>query len=106
MDCKLIRLDLVPFHFGEIEDGARRAVEDHLAACPECLRAYFALKRSAETIELKPSPAAASRLRDAVAREVERSSGPVPWSWWERPLAVAVACSALFVAAAVAGVIG
>ena len=61
----------------------------------------------AETLNvpLKPSAAAKDRLRDAVAREVGARQ-PAAWSWWERPLAVVLATSALFVAAATVGMIG
>ncbi len=96
MDCHVIELDLVPYHFGQIDDAARRAVEEHLVGCTQCLRDFIALKREMETSEAIPSPTAKSRLRQAVSREVERPR--LTWSWWERPLAVAFAGAAVLTA--------
>jgi anti-sigma factor RsiW len=96
MACHLIQSDLVPYHFGVIDDEGRTRVEEHLVSCPQCLRDYIALKREMETTAEKPSPAAKARLRSAVADEVTRSR--VTWSWWERPLAVAFASAAILVA--------
>jgi predicted anti-sigma-YlaC factor YlaD len=97
MDCDVIRGELVGFHFGEIDGEPRVRVEAHLSSCPACLQAFLTLKRAIETTEAKPSPAAAARLREAVAREV-RSRRPAAWSWWQRPLAVAIAAAAVLLA--------
>jgi anti-sigma factor RsiW len=96
MDCHVIQVDLVPYHFGVIEDEARLEVEKHLLACPQCLRDFIALKREMETSDDRPSPAAKARLRQAVVREVARAR--VAWSWWERPLAAAFASAAVLAA--------
>ena len=98
MDCNLIQPDLVPYHFGVIEDDARRRVEQHLGECPRCLADFFALKREMETTEARPSPAARDRLRASVLEEIDRHKVRVLWSWWERPLAVAFASAAVFAA--------
>lgn len=103
MDCELTRPYLIEFHFGEIDDQPRLLVEAHLLLCPACLRQFLALKRAIEISEAKPSEAARARLRDAVAREVA-SPGPAAWSWWQRPLAVAVAAVAVLLAAATVNV--
>jgi anti-sigma factor RsiW len=97
MDCNLIQPDLVPYHFGLIEDDARLRVEEHLLGCQKCLRDYIVLKRQMESSEAKPSAIAKQRLRQAVATEIARPR--VVWSWWERPLAVAIASLAIFAAA-------
>ena len=97
MDCDVIQPDLVPYHFGVIDDATRTRVEQHLTTCPRCLKDYLALKREIETGELRPSPMAKERLRDAVAKEVARKPSFV-WSWWERPLAVAFAGATVFAA--------
>lgn len=99
MDCDLTRPDLIAFHFGEIEDQPRLRMEAHLLSCQACLREFLALKRSIETTEARPSETAREKLRDAVAREVA-SQRPPAWSWWQRPLAVAVAAAAVVLAAA------
>jgi anti-sigma factor RsiW len=98
MDCELIRLDLVGFHFGDLDDEPRRTVEAHLPSCTACLQAFLALKRSVETSEARPSAAARARLRAAIAEQVAPQRPPA-WSWWQRPLAVAVAAAAVFFAA-------
>ena len=101
MDCELIQPDLAAYHFGEIDASGRSAIEAHLGACPRCLRDYFALKRSLETFEARPSPEAKERLRRAVASATQHA--PSSWRWWERPLAVALACAAVLLSAAATG---
>ncbi len=95
MDCELIQTDLVPYHFGSIDEVARERVEAHLLSCPACLKDFLALKRSIEAPEVRPSAAAKARLRKAVAREIGHEEATVKWSWWERPLAVAFASAAM-----------
>jgi anti-sigma factor RsiW len=99
MDCALTRPELLPYCFGEIDDGARLALERHLASCPHCLAEFFACKRALETSGPTPSPAAKARLRAAVVQAVARTERRA-WSWWERPLAVACATAAVVVATA------
>ncbi len=97
MDCKLIRPDLVAYHFGSVEVCSRDAVEAHLVECRECLKAYLALKREIETAHAAPTPsqAARERLRRAVAREVAlRPRAPMQRNWWRRPLAFGFAVAA------------
>lgn len=97
MDCKLIRPDLVAYHFGSVEARSRDAVEAHLVECRGCLKAYLALKREIETAGASPAPsqAARERLRRAVAREVAlRPGGSMETGWWRRPLAFAFAAAA------------
>jgi anti-sigma factor RsiW len=100
MTCAEVEQELVGYHFATLHDEARSEVEAHLAECQACVRAYVALKRAVETSEdaAGPSDAARLRLRRAVAREL--GIGKAKWSWWERPLAVAVAASIVLVASA------
>jgi hypothetical protein len=100
MNCETMQGELVGFHFGAITDADRRGIEAHLASCPACLGAYFALKRDVETAELEPRPSslARERLRNAVARELRVSAGPVVHRWWERPLAFSSAAAAVVLA--------
>jgi anti-sigma factor RsiW len=91
MDCGVIERDLVSFHFGVIEDDARRAVEVHLVGCAACLRDFLTLKREIETADARPSRAAQARLRRAVAEEIGATRPRFDWSWWERPLALGLA---------------
>jgi anti-sigma factor RsiW len=99
MTCATIEHDLIAYHFGAAAAAARAAVEDHLVACPACVRAFVALKRAIETAEAgpRPSDAARARLRRAVAAELGTGAG-VRRAWWERPLAIAVAASLVLVA--------
>ncbi len=103
MDCDVIGVELTGFHFGDLEDEARRRVEAHLLACPLCLQAFLALKRTIETADAKPSDAARSRLRAAVADQV--TTRRPSWAWWQRPLAVAVAAAAIMFAASTASML-
>jgi anti-sigma factor RsiW len=104
MDCDVTRTDLIDFHFGEIDDQPRLRVEAHLLSCPACLREFMAIKRAVETTGTRPSEAARERLRAAVAREVA-PLGRAAWSWWQRPLAVAVAAAAVVLAAATVNIL-
>jgi anti-sigma factor RsiW len=94
----MIRQALIPYHWGEIESQERLQLEAHLAACPRCLKDFFALKRSLETSDAIPSAAAKARLRSAVARSFESAQPRIAWSWWERPLAIGFAAAAVALA--------
>jgi len=103
MDCDVIGVELIGFHFGDLEDEPRRRVEAHLLGCRSCLQAFIALKRTVETADAKPSDAARSRLRAAVASQLETQRPS--WSWWQRPLAVAIAATAIMFAASTASML-
>lgn len=98
MTCTEIEPELVGYHFGTLDDEQRRRVEEHLVECSACVRAFVELKRAIETSEEAPapSPAARAKLRRAVARELDG----VERSWWERPLAIALAASVVMIAGA------
>ncbi len=99
MSCERIQPELIAYHFGVIEDAARRDVEEHLTGCAACLRSFLALKRDIETAESgpRPSPAVRERLRASAARELGLAE-PRRWSWWERPLAFGFAAVVVLVA--------
>ena len=99
MSCDTVKPELVAYHFGTLEPEVRKAVEEHLPSCGNCLREFIALKRDMETGEAEPLPsrAARERLRLAVARELQ-ARAPAParsWRWWERPLALGGALAVL-----------
>jgi len=100
MTCAEIEPELVGYHFAALDDDARQRVEAHLVECPACVRELVTLKRAIETSEDAPplAEAARQRLRRAVASELGISERK--WSWWERPLALAVAASIVLVAGA------
>jgi anti-sigma factor RsiW len=100
MNCAEVEPELVAYHFNALDDAARNGVEAHLVECAACVRELVRLKRAVETSEDAPplSDGARLRLRRSVAREL--GIGTVKWSWWERPLALAVAASIVLVAGA------
>ena len=79
MTCETLQPELVAYHFGAIDAGARAAVEAHLVACPGCLRGYLDLKRAVETGAGGPPPpdAMRERLRRAVGTR-DRTPTPRP----------------------------
>jgi anti-sigma factor RsiW len=100
MRCAEVEHELVAYHFNALDDEARRGVEEHLCECADCVRAYVELKHAVETGEAAPRPSdkARARLRRAVARELGIDDRR--WSWWERPLALAIAASVVLAAGA------
>jgi hypothetical protein len=98
MMCAEVEHELVAYHFNALDDDARCGVEAHLCECAGCVRAYVELKRAVETSEDAPpvSGTTRERLRRAVARELGLDDRT--WSWWERPLALAVAASVVLAA--------
>jgi predicted anti-sigma-YlaC factor YlaD len=99
MDCPLIEPELVAFHLGVLAREPRSLVEEHLVACPACVRAYLAIKRAGESggVE-RPSEEARLRLRAAVARAVARPSRRLAYS--------AIAAVAVVALALLAGALG
>jgi anti-sigma factor RsiW len=101
MSCTEVQIELVAYHFGEVEPELRSEIEQHLLGCKHCLAELLALKREIETAEsdAAPSRAAHDRLRQAV--ELHLHPPRREWSWWERPLALlsagAAVAAALFV---------
>lgn len=97
MRCSDIQSDLVAFQFGDVTDERRSELEAHLQECGACLASFLRLKRSIETGQDDPGPSAeaTSRLRRAMMAELRARHERKAWSWWERPLAVAFACTAL-----------
>jgi anti-sigma factor RsiW len=95
MTCDQALADLVSYHFDVLDPDARRALEEHLCACPSCVRAFVETKRAVELGSARPSDVARARIRRAVAAEVSPSRRP-----WERPFAFAIAASVLLVAGA------
>jgi len=98
MTCDAIEPELVAYHFNVLDEDTRTRVEVHLVECSTCIRTFVALKRSIETSEDVPAPSrlARSRVRSAVAKELGLE--PWRWSWWERPLAIALAASVVLAA--------
>jgi len=98
MTCDAIEPELVGYHFATLDAGTRARVEEHLCGCAACVRAFVETKRAIETSEDAPAPSdvARARLRRAVASHL----GVAPRTWWERPLAIALAASVVLIAGA------
>lgn len=99
MSCERIQPELIPYHFGMIDDGLRREIEEHLVCCTDCLRTFLTLKRDIELADSgpQPSPEVLDRLRASAARELGLLQ-PLRRSWWERPLAFSLAGVVVLVA--------
>lgn len=100
MTCDAFLPDLVPYHFGALEGDARAALEEHLARCSACVRAFVDTKRAIEAGAEGPRPRADARARLRRAVAIEVGAITAPRRWWERPLAFAVAATILLFASA------
>jgi hypothetical protein len=69
------------------------------------LQAVLALKRKVEVASSTFSETGLARLRAAVQQQVTARQPQPGWSWWQRPLAVALAAAAVLFAASTAGVL-
>lgn len=100
MSCDAIAPLLPGFHFATLSDDERRAVEEHLAGCADCVADYLAIKRAIELAEDVPAPAPEvhARLRRAVAVELGLATELRPVRPWERAVAVAFAGGAVVAA--------
>jgi predicted anti-sigma-YlaC factor YlaD len=82
LDCARIREVLLELPEGPVDPSARRLVEAHLPACPECRRLHDALCRvdAGLSQHLRPpvlGPAFGERLRQRLAHEPARV-----WADW------------------------
>ena len=93
MTCPTFDAQLLSYQLGELADPARSALEAHLPGCPGCVRGLVALKRQLELADvapgLRPSSAAAAKLRRAMAEAVRPPPAP-----WERPVSWLLAAAA------------
>jgi predicted anti-sigma-YlaC factor YlaD len=89
---------LVAYHFGVVEGATRECLEEHLLECRACLGSFLALKRDIElsaSSEAVPSARARARLRETVAKAVERQAPRKASSWWETALSFGFAGAAV-----------
>ena len=100
MKCEEVRGNLAAFLDGEIEGAPRRAVDEHLAACPACAGERRALAAAWRLLDLVPDPAAPAGLEARVLERV-RAAGPAPRGRLLRLGLPAAAAAALLVAAGV-----
>jgi hypothetical protein len=100
MTCHEIEPELAGYHFGTLDGETRSSLESHLIECSACVGAFVAIKRAVETSEGEPGPSPDLRLRLRRAVSDELGLSRRRWAWWERPLAVAIAASAVLAAGA------
>lgn len=93
-----VESELAGYHFGTLDDETRQRVEEHLIECPECVKAFVEIKRAIETSEAAPAPSDAARAR--LRRAVKNEMGIAERTWWERPVAIALAASVVLVSTA------
>jgi anti-sigma factor RsiW len=93
-----IESELTGYQFGTLGEETRRRVEEHLIECPECVKAFVEIKRAIETSEAAPAPSDAARAR--LRRAVKSEMGIAERTWWERPIAFALAASVVLAATA------
>ena len=93
-----VESELTGYQLGVLDDETRRRVEEHLIECPECVRAFVEIKRAIETSEAAPAPSDAARAR--LRRAVKSEMGIAERTWWERPIAIALAASVVLVSTA------
>jgi predicted anti-sigma-YlaC factor YlaD len=74
MECELIQMELVDFHFGTVRGDLRHPIENHLGQCGSCLNSFLEVKRNVEMAESdrEPSPEAEKKLRQTVRKEFTR----------------------------------
>jgi anti-sigma factor RsiW len=93
-----VESELAGYQLGALDEEARGRVEAHLVECAECVRAFVEIKRAIETSEAAPAPSDAARAR--LRRAAKREMGIGERTWWERPVAIALAASVVLVASA------
>jgi anti-sigma factor RsiW len=98
--CQEIEQELIAYHFATLDAETRRRVEAHLVECSACIAAFVDTKRAVETSEREPGPSPELRVRLRRAVSDELGLTRPRWAWWERPVAIAVAASAVLVASA------
>jgi anti-sigma factor RsiW len=100
MTCQEIEQELVAYHFATLDAETRGRLEAHLVKCSACIAAFVDIKRAVETSEREAGPSAELRVRLRRAVSDELGLTRPRWVWWERPVAIAVAASAVLVAGA------
>lgn len=77
MDDHVAHDELIEYCLGATADDAHARIDEHLCACPPCLRAFLDVKRhvegrgAAERGGLRPSAATRARLRASVGAAFE-----------------------------------
>ena len=81
MNCRDLELNAIAFLDGKLAPSERRAVEEHLAACPSCRERVQGFSSVmgllGEWHDIQPSPFFQTRLAARLKEE------PVSQSWWQ-----------------------
>ncbi len=89
--------DLIAYLRGELAEGARRSVTDHVAACPECTRAVEDFRRILRGLASSiPQPPQIhwGAYRAELREKLEARGRSRGWQWLRRPLPVALSAAA------------
>lgn len=98
MNCITTQNELVNFHWSTLTTPILREVEQHLAACPECLAAYWDLKRAIHAAEVNfalPSETTRLALQESFAATFPHENAPLRRRWVLVGAAAAVIVAAL-----------
>jgi len=100
MECEDVRKRLESFLDGEVEEAERTAIQGHLAACPECGRAFRQLKKLTGVLQSWKAAEPPADLYDRLKPGLESRE-----SWWRKYLTPAFAGKAALRFAGAAAVV-
>lgn len=113
MTCEACQNQLLAYHYGELDDAARAAVEAELSTCDACERAYRALALTADAYADVPVPEPRGVVRQNVLREArlkaaDRAAGGARSVWapllaWATPAVILIGGAWLAVGIATGG---
>lgn len=69
--CRRVRENLSAHFDGELKQGARRLIDEHLAECPECRRHYQELKETWRLLDDLEQPVVRRELADQLWERIE-----------------------------------
>jgi predicted anti-sigma-YlaC factor YlaD len=85
--------ELIAYLRGGLDPAARARVDQHLVACPHCREALDGSRAVFEALQTSipsPPPVAWPRYRAELRRRLHRRQDR-SWTWWRRPLPLALA---------------
>jgi anti-sigma factor RsiW len=103
MDSRHPETELIAYLKDELAAPERETVARHLDGCAECGQTLAAFRRLLDGVAAVPAPAVPwPRYRAELRQRLEARTERGRWSWWRRPLPVAVSAG---LAAAVLAVV-
>ena len=95
INCSFDQELLTGYYDGELDEREKASVEEHIAACSDCLRSLGELKAVAVQVQSLPRASAPAAVAERVAGEVTSPFGGRTRAWFQ----VAVAAAALVLVA-------